>query len=139
MKSTEESLCLETTRLSAASDAGLWYHMLTALASQLYVRTPGPEGPDERATHPFEGYFLPFPNTDWGRRGEGLVSTINADRQLNWVYVDEETYEIKYGNRVESEEVTSLQPLYNHDIKLKEALMDSILRARGTAPRSKEG
>ncbi len=109
--------------------------MLITLAYQLYVRTPGPEGPDERATHPFEGYFLPFPNMDWGRRGEGLVSTINVDRQLNWIYVDEETCEVKYGNRVESEEVPSPRAPYKHEIKLKEISMDSILQDHGTAPK----
>ena len=59
---------------------------------------------EDQASHPFTGYFLPFPEQNWGRKGEGLVSTISDDPpQLNWVYVDEETYELKYGNRVESE------------------------------------
>jgi len=62
---------------------------------------PGAEGP---VSHPFAGYFLPFPDQNWGRKGEGLVSTISDDPpQLNWIYVDQDTYEIKYGNRIESE------------------------------------
>lgn len=77
------------------------------LPPQVFIRNPGPDASaEDRDTHPFEGYFLPFPNTNWGRKGEGLVSTINADRQLNWIYVDKDTYEVKYGNRVQAEEVT---------------------------------
>jgi len=61
--------------------------------------------PTEHPGHLFAGYFLPYPDHDWGRKGEGLVSTITDDPpQLNWIYVDEETYEVKYGNRLESED-----------------------------------
>ena len=56
------------------------------------------------ASHPFTGYFLPFPEQNWGRKGEGLVSTISDDPpQLNWVFVDKDTYELGYGNRVVAE------------------------------------
>ena len=55
-------------------------------------------------SHPFTGYFLGHPDYDWGWQGEGLVSTIMDDPpQLNWVYVDQETYEVKYGTKAESE------------------------------------
>lgn len=58
----------------------------------------------ECAGHPFAGYFLPYPDRDWGRNGEGLVSTITDEPpQLNWIYMDLDTYQLKYGNRVESE------------------------------------
>lgn len=61
---------------------------------------PGVESDDD---HPFAGYFLPYPDKSWGRAGEGLVSTISDDPpQLNWIYVDADTYEVKYGNRAES-------------------------------------
>ena len=54
--------------------------------------------------HPFTGYFLGFPGADWGRKGEGLVSTISNDPpQLNWIYVDEDTFEVKYGLKVDAE------------------------------------
>ena len=47
---------------------------------------------------------MKHPQYNWGWRGEGLVSTIMDDPpQLNWIYIDEETYEAKYGNKVESE------------------------------------
>lgn len=46
--------------------------------------------------HAFTGYFLPYPDTNY----EGLVSTISDEAPiLNWIYVDKETYEVKYGVR----------------------------------------
>ena len=67
---------------------------------KLYVRGRESSDPSFRL---FEGYFLPFPSQDFGRRGEGLVSTINAERHLNWIYVDEKTHEVKYGVRLDAE------------------------------------
>jgi hypothetical protein len=55
-------------------------------------------GPNTRdqGGHPFTGYSLPYPKTDY----LGLVSTISKNPpKLNWVYVDRETYELKYGVR----------------------------------------
>ncbi|KXS94646.1 hypothetical protein AC578_5554 [Pseudocercospora eumusae] len=60
--------------------------------------------------HPYTGYFLPFHNMEqvWRqqgyRRGEGMVSTISHDPPfLNWIYVDKNTHEVKYGIRDEAE------------------------------------
>jgi hypothetical protein len=36
--------------------------------------------------------------------GEGLVTLINDERFLNWVYVDAETHEVKYGLKAEAED-----------------------------------
>ena len=50
--------------------------------------------------HPFAGYYLPYPDTSY----EGLVSTICDDPPvLNWIYVDSDTYQVKYGLRVEAQ------------------------------------
>ena len=49
--------------------------------------------------HRFAGYFLPYP----GQGYDGLVSTINSDNMLNWIYVDAATHEVKYGVREDSE------------------------------------
>ena len=54
---------------------------------------------DSQRFHRFAGYFLPYP----GRGYDGLVSTINSENMLNWIYVDAETYEVKYGVREEAE------------------------------------
>lgn len=72
---------------------------------QLWVTTTSADHPEGRNDdHPFAGYFLPYPEQNWGRRGEGLVSTISDEPpQLNWIYVDRETYEVKYGTRAVSE------------------------------------
>lgn len=59
--------------------------------------------------HPFTGYFLPYPERAevWRAkgflRGEGMVTTTNSENFLNWVYVDRNTYEVKYGVRAESD------------------------------------
>lgn len=60
--------------------------------------------------HPFTGYFLPYPDRArvWRAqgflKGEGMVTTISHDPPfLNWVYVDRNTYEVKYGIREESD------------------------------------
>ena len=72
---------------------------------QLYLNVPSDEFPDGHPEdHPFAGYFLPFPDQDWGRQGEGMVSTISDEPpQLNWIYVDRDTCEVKHGDRVASE------------------------------------
>lgn len=50
--------------------------------------------------HPFAGYFLPYPDSQY----EGVVSTICEEPPiLNWMYVDKDTYEVKYGLRVEAQ------------------------------------
>lgn len=55
--------------------------------------------------HLLAGYFFKYPEKNWGRKGEGFVTTISDDPpQLNWVYVDADTYEVKYGVRKDAEE-----------------------------------
>jgi len=54
--------------------------------------------------HLFSGYFMPYPGKNWGRKGDGYVSTIyDEPPQLNWIYVDKDTYEVKYGLKVDAE------------------------------------
>ena len=55
---------------------------------------------DSNNGHPFAGYFLPYPDTDY----EGLVSTTtDAAPILNWIYIDKNTHEVKYGIRDQSQ------------------------------------
>lgn len=76
-----------------------------AVDNQLNIALPTAEGRTDISQHPFAGYFLPYPERNWGRKGEGMVSTIcDEPPQLNWIYVDEETYEVKYGLRTDSED-----------------------------------
>ncbi|KAF1936628.1 hypothetical protein EJ02DRAFT_387045, partial [Clathrospora elynae] len=73
--------------------------------TKLYLNVPSEEFPDGHPEdHPFAGYFLPYPDHAWGRQGEGMVSTISNDPpQLNWIYVDRDTCEVKFGDRLASE------------------------------------
>ncbi|KAI4924385.1 uncharacterized protein J4E92_007466 [Alternaria infectoria] len=50
--------------------------------------------------HPYAGYYLPYPDTSY----EGLVTTItDVAPIMNWVYVDKETGEAKYGVRADAQ------------------------------------
>lgn len=58
------------------------------------------DGSETALGHPFAGYYLPYPDSIY----EGLVSTItNVAPIMNWIYVDCETYEVKYGVRADAE------------------------------------
>ncbi|KAF2088741.1 hypothetical protein K490DRAFT_72468 [Saccharata proteae CBS 121410] len=68
--------------------------------NKLYINTGFATSLTEPSAHPFAGYFLPYPDTKY----EGLVSTItNVAPILNWIYVDKDTYEIKYNVRAEAQ------------------------------------
>ncbi|CAI6316852.1 unnamed protein product [Periconia digitata] len=50
--------------------------------------------------HTYAGYYLPYPDSDY----EGLVTTItDVAPMLNWVYIDKDTHEAKYGVRVDAQ------------------------------------
>ncbi|KAG6356344.1 hypothetical protein INS49_015732 [Diaporthe citri] len=50
--------------------------------------------------HPFEGYFLGYPELNH----PGLVSTISDEAPImNWIYMDVQTFELKFGTRQFSE------------------------------------
>ncbi|KAF8850881.1 hypothetical protein BDZ45DRAFT_679507 [Acephala macrosclerotiorum] len=63
-----------------------------------FMPEDGKDNPRDQG-HQLAGYFFPYPESTWHkRRGEGYVSTIMDDPpQLNWIYVDKDTFEIKYG------------------------------------------
>jgi len=54
--------------------------------------------------HPFSGFFLNYPSAKKGASPlRGLVSTISKDPpELNWIYVDKDTLELKYGGKSKS-------------------------------------
>ncbi|KAI0100064.1 hypothetical protein GGR51DRAFT_575880 [Nemania sp. FL0031] len=74
--------------------------------NKLWITTTSPASHDDDPDtcddgYPFSGYFLPYPGTQY----EGLVSTISDDPpMLNWIYVDKDTYEVKYGLRTDAQE-----------------------------------
>ncbi|KAJ7264786.1 hypothetical protein C8J57DRAFT_1713509 [Mycena rebaudengoi] len=51
--------------------------------------------------HPFSGFYIEYPV---GQKPLGLVSTISKDPpELNWIYADSDTLELKYGNKTASQ------------------------------------
>lgn len=92
----EKCLMLARTspRLSAHRREQLNNTMVVLHDNRMYL-----EKQSTSEKHPFTGYFLPFPNAG----EDGLVTTINAEKMLNWVYIDSETYQIKYGVRAEAQ------------------------------------
>lgn len=58
----------------------------------------------KHASHTLQAFYVQYP--DEGREAtRGLVSTIADDPpMLNWIYVDKDTMELKYGNRTQSRE-----------------------------------
>jgi len=72
------------------------------LNGKLYLENsiPIPEG--YKPLHRFAGYYFTFPSPE---PTQGLVSTISDDPpMLNWIYVDKDTMEVKYGNKTTSQE-----------------------------------
>jgi hypothetical protein len=58
---------------------------------------------DKSSAHPFTGFYIMYPDEDRSPPERGLVSTISDDPpMLNWIYVDTDTLELKYGNRTAS-------------------------------------
>lgn len=56
--------------------------------------------PERSDSHPFTGFYLMYPDEDRVPAERGLVSTIQKDPpMLNWIYVDKNTFELKYSNR----------------------------------------
>ncbi|PTU22848.1 hypothetical protein P175DRAFT_0514847 [Aspergillus ochraceoroseus IBT 24754] len=56
--------------------------------------------------HAGQAFYINYPELDHMKhlkRGLGLVTTISDNPpQLNWLYADKDTHEVKYGNRTES-------------------------------------
>lgn len=90
-------------------------------------------GPNTRdlGGHPFTGYSLPFPNTNY----LGLVSTISKDPpMLNWVYIESDTHQVKYGVR----KVAETQLTGPFDYKT-EAISMTITPSTGEVEKHPEG
>ena len=65
----------------------------------MYVGQTGVSSPSPSSDqgHPFEGFYFHFPD---GSKPLGLVSMVSQDPPtMNWIYVDRDTLEVKYGNR----------------------------------------
>jgi len=70
---------------------------------QIYIDFPD-ASKRTRPSHALTAFYIAYPD-DERARTLGLVSTIADDPpMLNWIYVDERTLELKYGNRTRSRE-----------------------------------
>lgn len=70
---------------------------LVLLDGRLFVQLSTYSG---NPNHPFSGYYLPYPDSNF----DGLVSTVSDNPpQLNWIYLDRRTFQIRHGLRVEAE------------------------------------
>ncbi|KAK5109951.1 hypothetical protein LTR62_006440 [Meristemomyces frigidus] len=75
--------------------------IITVHDDKLWIEAQDPETgwPVEKSHHPFTGFYLAYPD-DNRPSTRGVVSTISVDPpMLNWIYVDNTTYELKYANR----------------------------------------
>lgn len=82
--------------------------MIVLKNDKVYLSKKGPNGlpiaaRGNAAPHPFTGFYVMYPDEERNPRERGLVSTISNDPpMLNWIYVDRNTRELKYGNRTQS-------------------------------------
>ncbi|TEY82585.1 hypothetical protein BOTCAL_0028g00060 [Botryotinia calthae] len=84
--------CVEASPLSLEVD----HRQVVLRDSKLYIN----KDMNDPSLHPFAGYYLPYPDSNY----EGLVSTITEIAPImNWIYVDRETYEVKYGVRLDAQ------------------------------------
>ncbi|KAI0020328.1 hypothetical protein F4780DRAFT_379777 [Xylariomycetidae sp. FL0641] len=82
--------CLKSSQYSAILEG----RQVVLSGDKLYADT----GTDYQQAfgHPFAGYYLPYPDRPYS----GLVSTISDEPpMMNWIYVDRDTYEVKFGTR----------------------------------------
>jgi hypothetical protein len=58
---------------------------------------------DGSVPHPFTGFYFMYPDEERSPPERGLVSTISDDPpMLNWIYVNKDSFELRYGNRTQS-------------------------------------
>ncbi|OJJ45736.1 hypothetical protein ASPZODRAFT_152740 [Penicilliopsis zonata CBS 506.65] len=69
---------------------------------KVYIDDPDPSKRDV-SSHTSKAFYIEYPEpeeTKHLKRGRGLPSTVRDNPPLlNWIYVDVDTYELKYGNR----------------------------------------
>ena len=92
-----ECFCEANGRKAKEIDGGI----VVLRGEKLYIV---PRNRDQDTGHPFEGFYIEYPDPERPRPLPlGLVSTISKNPpMLNWIYVDKNTREVKYGNRTQS-------------------------------------
>lgn len=82
-----------TSRMSAQIKERLKNMKLVLRSGRVFL-----ENKNTTTSHVLTGYFLPYPEKAY----DGLVSTINAENMLNWVFIDKDDYQMRYGVRADS-------------------------------------
>ena len=93
---------VQKTSFSRTGSSDIHHGIVHLSDHKLYICSPGPGGhdPAHRLSLPFSGHVIPFPNCNWDADGQGLASFLDQDRTYGtWIYVDRQTYEVKYGER----------------------------------------
>lgn len=63
-------------------------------------------------SHPFTGYFLPYPETSY----DGIVTAIDSQNMLNWIFVNKTSYQVQHGVRLEAQlQLTGPMTLVFHE------------------------
>ncbi|TKA77044.1 hypothetical protein B0A49_02225 [Cryomyces minteri] len=77
--------------------------MVVLRDGKLYLDHPDPvTRQPKNGAHPLTAFYFTYPD-DEREATRGLVSTISVDPpMLNWIYVDADTHEARYGNRTAS-------------------------------------
>ncbi|KAL2010822.1 hypothetical protein VTN00DRAFT_3540 [Thermoascus crustaceus] len=69
--------------------------------NKVYLDHPQPSMRKTPA-HSAQAFFIGYPDNERDR-GDGLVSTVSDDPpMLNWIYVDKDRLDLRYGNRTQS-------------------------------------
>ena len=92
-----ECFCEANSRKAKEIDGGI----VVLRGEKVYIL---PRDAKTDTGHPFEGFYIEYPDPERPRPLPlGLVSTISKEPpMLNWIYVDKNTREVKYGNRTQS-------------------------------------
>lgn len=91
--------------LRSPKNSALHNSIITLHDDKVWVDKKNPEtnlpleGKDGTAHHPFTGFYIAYPD-DQRSYTRGMVSTISVDPpMLNWLYIDKDTFEVKYASR----------------------------------------
>ncbi|KAJ6563892.1 hypothetical protein B0H19DRAFT_1139927 [Mycena capillaripes] len=89
-------------RVSCPDSRELDGKIVVLRAQRLYLDDSDPAHRTFEDGHPFSGFYIEYPV---GEKPLGLVSTISKDPpELNWIYADGDTLELKYGNKTASQD-----------------------------------
>jgi hypothetical protein len=85
------------------SQCRIFFFCFLTSTKKVYLERLQPQTGTKPRGHPAQAFFIGYPDPEGRDRGDGLVSSIAPDPPvLNWIYIDKNTLELKYGNRSES-------------------------------------